>query len=186
MQRLLLEGTAPVADLRYVKASYQHQTWFPIGKDFALMLNGEVGWAHGYGGKSVPFYKNFYAGGIGSVRGFEQSTLGPTITQTDGDKEALGGTRKLVGNVEFYFPVPGLGLEKSFRVSAFLDGGYVWGKDSTGKEQDLSLTDLRYSTGLAFAWSSPMGPLKFSLGVPIKKETGDKTQTFQFQFGSAF
>lgn len=186
LQRVFLETTFPVADLRYYKASYQHQKWFPIGKDYALMLNGEIGWAQGYGGKSVPFYKNFYAGGIGSVRGFEQSSLGPKITQTDGDEDSLGGTKKLIGNAEFFFPVPGLGMDKSFRVSAFLDAGYVWGKDADGKEQKLSLSDLRYSTGLAFAWSSPMGPLKFSLGFPIKQEEGDKKQNFQFQFGSTF
>jgi outer membrane protein insertion porin family len=186
LQRVFLEGTFPVADLRYYKASYQHQKWFPIGKDYALMLNGEVGWAQGYSGKRVPFYKNFYAGGIGSVRGFEQSSLGPKVTQADGDEDSLGGTRKLVGNAEFYFPVPGLGLDKSFRVSAFLDAGYVWGKDADGKDQKLSLSDLRYSTGLAFAWSSPMGPLKFSLGFPIKQEEGDEKENFQFQLGSSF
>jgi outer membrane protein insertion porin family len=186
MQKALLETTFPVADLRYVKASYQQQTWFPIGKDYALMLNGEIGWAHGYGNKTVPFYKNFYAGGIGSVRGFEQSSLGPKITQADGDEESLGGTRKLIGNAEFYFPVPGTGMDKSFRISAFFDAGYVWGEDADGKQQKFSLSDLRYSTGLAFSWSSPMGPLKFSLGFPLKKEEGDKAQNFQFQLGSTF
>jgi outer membrane protein insertion porin family len=186
LQRAFLEATVPVGDLRYIKASYQHQTWFPIGKDFALMLNGEIGWAQAYSGKSVPFYKNFFAGGIGSVRGFEQSSLGPKVQQTDGDEDAIGGDRKLVGNVEFYFPIPGLGMDKSFRASVFLDTGYVWGEDEDGKEQKLSLSDLRYSTGLGFSWSSPMGPLKFSLGFPLNAKDGDKTQNFQFQLGSTF
>ncbi|MBL8446890.1 MAG: outer membrane protein assembly factor BamA [Zoogloeaceae bacterium] len=185
-QRLTFEGSLPVGDLRYVKASYQHQRWFPIGKDYALMLNGEIGWAVGYGDSRVPFYKNFFVGGIGSVRGFEQSSLGPRIQQSDGDRESLGGTRKIVANAEFFFPVPGAGLDKSFRVSTFLDTGYVWGRNEDGRDQSLRFSDLRYSTGLAFSWSSPMGPLKFSFGVPLKKETGDKTQTFQFQLGSTF
>lgn len=185
-QRVFLEGTVPVGDLRYVKASYQHQTYFPIGKDFAFMLNGEIGWAQGYGGRSVPFYKNFFAGGIGSVRGYEQSSLGPKVVQPDGDEDAIGGNKKLVGNAEFFFPIPGLNMDKSFRASVFLDAGYVWGEDANGKEQKLSLSDLRYSTGLGFSWSSPMGPLKFSLGFPLNAKDGDKTQNFQFQLGSTF
>jgi outer membrane protein insertion porin family len=92
----------------------------------------------------------------------------------------------VVGNVEFYFPIPGVGLDKSFRASVFLDTGYVWGEDADGKEQKLSLSDLRYSTGLGFSWSSPMGPLKFSLGFPLNAKDGDKTQNFQFQLGSSF
>ncbi|MCP5239004.1 MAG: outer membrane protein assembly factor BamA [Zoogloeaceae bacterium] len=181
-QRFSVEAALPVGDLRYGKISYQHQHWIPIGaRDYALMLNGEAGWAHGYGGRTLPFYKNFFVGGIGTVRGFEQSSLGPTITQTDGSVDSLGGNRKLVGNAEFYFPIPGTGKEQAFRMSAFLDAGQVWGQD-----EKFSLSDLRYSTGLAFSWSSPVGPLKFSLGWPLKSEEGDKTQKFQFQLGSVF
>ncbi|MDY0011387.1 MAG: outer membrane protein assembly factor BamA [Rhodocyclaceae bacterium] len=185
-QKFFVEATAPVGDLRYTKISYQHQHWFPVGRDYSLMLNGEFGWAHGYGGKSVPFYKNFYVGGIGSVRGFEQSSLGPKVVN-DGEDDSLGGTRKLVGNAEFFFPLPGAGLDKSFRMSAFLDAGYVWGKDGdTNKEQPMRFSDLRYSTGLSFTWSSPLGPLNFALGIPLKKKDEDKTQKFQFQLGTGF
>ncbi|ANQ85093.1 outer membrane protein [Azoarcus olearius] len=176
-QRIHGEVAVPPGKLRYTKLNYQYQHWFPLGRDYALMLNGEAGWAKGYGGKEVPFYKNFYAGGIGSVRGFEQSTLGPK----DSEGDALGGTRKLIGNAEFFFPMPGAGTDRSFRISAFVDAGYVWGED-----QKLKFGDLRYSTGLAFAWSSPIGPLKFSLGMPIKKDSGDDIQRFQFQLGSIF
>jgi outer membrane protein insertion porin family len=180
-QRFSTEVALPIADLRYVKVSYQHQRWFPLFRDYALMLNGDVGWAVGYGGKPVPFYKNYFVGGIGSVRGFQQSSLGPRVTQTDGETDSVGGTRKIVGNAEFFFPVPGAGLDKSFRISAFLDGGYVWAKD-----EKIKFGDLRYSTGLAVSWSSPVGPLKFSVGIPIKKKEGDDTQKFQFQLGSVF
>lgn len=176
-QRIHGEIATPPGKLRYTKLNYQYQHWFPLGRDYALMLNGDVGWANGYGGKDVPFYKNFYAGGIGSVRGFEQSTLGPK----DSDGDAIGGTRKVVGNAEFYFPMPGAGADRSFRISAFLDAGYVW-----GDSEKLKFGDLRYSTGLAFAWNSPIGPLKFSLGMPLKKESGDDIQRFQFQLGSIF
>ena len=69
----------------------------------------------------------------------------------------------------------------TLRLSAFLDAGQVW-----GKSQSIALGDLRFSTGVAFTWSSPMGPLKFSLAHALKKETNDKTQLFQFQLGSVF
>lgn len=181
-QNLYAEVATPVGDLKFVKAGYQYQHWFPIGRDYALMLNGEIGWAKGLGGKPMPFYKNYYVGGIGSVRGFEQSSIGPK----DENGDALGGTRKIVANAEFYFPLPGSGTDRSFRMSVFFDAGYVWGEDENGRQQKMNLSDLRYSTGLAFAWSSPIGPLKFSLGFPLKKGDGDEVQRFQFQLGSVF
>lgn len=182
-QRVYGEMALPPGDLKYTKLNYQYQHWFPLGREYALMLNGDIGWANGYGGKPVPFYKNFYVGGIGSVRGFDQSSLGPK----DAEGDATGGTRKIVGNAEFFFPMPGSGKDRSFRISAFFDAGYVWGEDPlTGKEQRITFGDVRYSTGLAFAWSSPIGPLKFSLGFPLKKESDDEVQRFQFQLGSVF
>jgi outer membrane protein insertion porin family len=175
-QRVFAEAAVPPGKLRYLKLNYQYQHWFPIGSDHALMLNADLGWARGYGGKPLPFYKNFYAGGIGSVRGFEQSSLGPR----EGD-DAIGGTRLLAANAEYFFPLPGTGKDRSFRVSVFVDAGYVWGDG--GK---VEFGDMRYSTGLAFSWSSPVGPLKFSLAAPLKKQTGDDIQRFQFQMGSVF
>ena len=98
----------------------------------------------------------------------------------------------MVGNAEFYFPMPGAGKDRSFRVSAFFDAGYVWGEDEqplgsdSFVEQDVRFDDLRYSTGLAFSWSSPIGPLKFSFGHPLNKKDNDEIQRFQFQLGSVF
>jgi outer membrane protein insertion porin family len=113
--------------------------------------------------------------------------LGPKFTDNDGDITSTGGTRKLVTNAEFFFPMPGSGTDRSFRISAFFDAGYVWGKDpTTGDEEKIQFGDLRYSTGLAFAWSSPIGPLKFSFGHPLKKQEDDEIQRFQFQLGSVF
>lgn len=180
-QRASVEVATPVLDMRYVRASYQHQYWIPFGGGYALMLNGDVGYAHGYDGKELPFYKNFYAGGIGSVRGYQQSTLGPHYTDTNGYVRALGGNRRAVGNVEYYFPMPGTSKDKSMRLSIFGDAGYVWGVDD-----QVRLSDLRYSAGVAFSWSSPVGPLKFSLGQALKKKDGDRTQKFQFQLGTVF
>ncbi len=180
-QRASVEVATQVLDMRYVRGSYQHQYWIPFGGGYALMLNGDVGYAHGYDGRDLPFYKNFYAGGIGSVRGYQQSTLGPHYTDTNGYVRALGGNRRAIANAEYYFPMPGSGKDKAMRLSLFADTGYVWGADDK-----VRASDLRYSAGLAFSWSSPVGPLKFSLGQALKKEPGDKTQKFQFQLGTVF
>ncbi|RTL54917.1 MAG: outer membrane protein assembly factor BamA [Rhodocyclaceae bacterium] len=172
------ELTMPGSNLRYYKASFQQQNYFPLSKTFTLMLNGEAGLAHGFGDRDLPFWKNFYAGGIGSVRGFDTGSLGPRDASTD---TALGGTRRLVGNAELLFPLPGSGTDKSLRLSAFVDGGNVWGQG-----ESIAFRDIRFSTGVAVTWSSFMGPLKFSFATPIKKETTDKIQRLQFQFGSSF
>ena len=147
------------------------------------MFNAEFGWAKGYGGKPVPFYKNFYLGGIGSVRGYEASSMGPK----DENDDAIGGTRKFVSNLEFFFPMPGSGRDRSFRFSTFIDAGYVWGEDpETRKRQRIKGSDLRYSAGLALTWNAPIGPLKFSLGYPLRKKEGDKTRPFDFVMGATF
>ncbi len=177
-QRIFIDAAVPPGKLRYARATYQYQHWFPIRREEALMLNGEIAYGKGYGGKTLPFYRNFYAGGIGSVRGFEEGSLGP---RSDDDNDSLGGNRRLVLNAEYYFPLPGSGMDRSFRMSVFLDGGNVWGEN-----QQLKLGDMRYSTGVGVSWSSPIGPLKFSVAQPLNKKSGDDTQRFQFQLGTVF
>ena len=175
-------ATAP-ADLRYGKITYQLQHWIPVGRGHALMFNTELGWVKGYNKKPVPFYKNFYVGGIGSVRGYDTYSIGPR----DAKGDAIGGTRKLVGNLEFFFPMPGSGSDRSFRISTFVDAGTVWGEDPlTGEDQRIRASDLRYSAGLALTWIAPIGPLKFSLGYPIRKKEGDRTRPFDFLLGATF
>ncbi|MDR2881955.1 MAG: BamA/TamA family outer membrane protein, partial [Azoarcus sp.] len=175
-------ATAP-GDLRYGKATYQFQYWIPMGRDHALMFNTEFGFAKGYNQKPVPFYKNFYMGGINSVRGYESYSIGPK----DSDGNSLGGTRKFLGNLEFFFPPPGAGTDRSFRISTFVDAGYVWGEDrNTRNNQKIRASDLRYSAGVALTWNSPVGPLKFSLGYPLNKKEGDKTRPFDFLLGATF
>ncbi len=187
-RRAVAEVTLPVGQsaLRFVRGTYQHQIFIPILRDYSLFLNGDVGYAKGYGGQTLPFFKNFYAGGIGSVRGFSTSSLGPRVTDSSGNLLNVGGNRRLVGNAEFLMPMPGMGKDKSVRLSAFLDAGQVWGRDDTGTEQKFALSDIRYSTGVALSWNSPMGPLKFSFANPLKKKEGDNVQRFQFQMGSVF
>ena len=177
-KRAALEVSLPGSTAKFVKASYQHQLYFPLSKKLTLALNGEVGLAGGYGNTELPFFRNFYAGGIGSVRGFDSGSLGP-IDATTG--EAIGGTKRLIGNVELLVPMPGIGQDKSMRLSAFVDAGNVWGYDSK-----FDLGSLRYSGGVAFSWNSPMGPLKFSFAAPFNKKPDDKVQRLQFQMGSVF
>jgi len=163
-------------DMRYYKLNYQHQWYYPVGTDITLLLNGEAGVAGGYGNKPLPFLKNFYAGGVGSVRGYDSNSLGPQ----DIYGQSLGGDKRVVGNAELLIPFPGI-KEKSVRLSAFIDSGAVYGPgDLPGS------AGLRYSSGVAINWTSPMGPLKFSYAIPLNKQPQDKVQKFQFSMGSAF
>ncbi|MDP3288046.1 MAG: outer membrane protein assembly factor BamA, partial [Methyloversatilis sp.] len=181
-QRVNVEVSLPPGSLRYYKASYQHQRYFPLFGDFVLMLNGDVGYGDGYNDKPLPFYKNYFAGGIGSVRGFQTSSLGERDRDAAGNIlfNTVGGNRRIVGNAELLFPLPG-SQDKTLRLGTFIDAGQVWASGDT-----LSLGDLRYSAGLSVAWSSPMGPLKFSVAQPLNKEPTDRLQRFQFQLGSTF
>jgi len=183
-QRIYGEVATAPADLRYAKITYQFQHWIPVGRSHALMFNTELGWAKGYNQKPMPFYKNFYLGGIGSVRGYEAYSIGPK----DKEGDAIGGTRKFVANLEFFFPMPGSGSDQSFRFSAFVDAGNVWGgeRDTVLKEERIKASDLRYSAGLALTWNAPIGPLKFSLGYPLRKKEGDRTRPFDFLLGATF
>ncbi len=162
----------------YYRAYYQHQWFYPVSKSFTLAFNNEFGYGRGYGGKDFPIFKNYYAGGIGSVRGYETSTLGPR----DANGIAIGGASKIVGNVEFIFPLPGSGVDRTVRLFTFFDYGNVFAEAA----QPYKLSDMRYSTGFGLSWLSPIGPLKISMGFPIKRKAEDQTQRFQFQIGTAF
>ena len=176
-QRLAAEIGLPPGELEYYKLSYQYQQFFPLHKDFTLMLNGEIGYGDGLDGNPLPFFKNFYAGGVSSVRGFKTATLGPRDLRGD----AVGGDKRLVGNVELFFPLPGMKNDHSLRFSTFIDGGTVY-----GPSQDYNFEDLSFSAGIALLWVSPLGPLKFSLAQPLDKQEGADTEVFQFTMGNIF
>ncbi|MGE5471474.1 MAG: outer membrane protein assembly factor BamA [Bacteroidota bacterium] len=178
-QKAGLEISAPVG-LKYYRLSYQLQHYIPLNSKFTLKLNGEAGYANGYGNMDLPFFKNFYAGGVGSVRGYKASSLGTPIHDSVNNTDYhLGGNRKILGNAELLWGFPG--AEKSFRMGWFVDGGWVYGVG-----ENLDFGQLRYSTGLTASWLSPMGPLTFSLGRPLNKKTGDQSELFQFQLGTTF
>ncbi|HEY7674168.1 MAG TPA: outer membrane protein assembly factor BamA [Burkholderiales bacterium] len=177
VQRLNLELASRPGDLQYWKAGYTHQYFYPYSKTFTLVFSGELDAGDGYGGKPLPFFKNYYSGGFGSVRGYRPASLGPR----DADGSFLGGNRKVNGSAELLFPVPGTTLDRSMRLGTFIDGGQVYGP---GDKVDLS--QLRYSYGLSFAWNSPVGPMKFSMAWPVRERPGDDLQRFQFTLGYAF
>lgn len=182
LQRLTLEGSLPVLDLQYYKIDYKHSWYKELNNDFTLMLNGEIGYAASYGGKNFPFFKNFFSGGVNSVRGYNVASLGPRdIDPTRGRDFAVGGQKLLVGNAELFFPVPGVTDSKQFRMSAFVDGGNVF-----SQEQSYDVGDLRYSAGLGLSWFSPFGPLKLVFAKALNPQPTDDLQVLQFQFGQQF
>ena len=167
----------PGGDIKYYRVQTKAQWLRPIWGPIVLSANAEFGIANGYSGKPLPFFKNFYAGGVDSVRGFEQSSLGPR----DANGDFVGGNRRIVGNFELLFPMPGVKTDKSVRLSTFIDVGNVFGAG-----EKLRLTDLRSSAGFAVSWFSPVGPLKFSLSKPLKQKPEDKVERFQFLLGRVF
>lgn len=174
-QRVFAEGALPVLDLRYYRLTYQHQRFLPITNRFTVAMNADFGYGNSYGGKPYPVFKNFYAGGIGSVRGYDTASLGPV----DEFGTPLGGTRKFAAQVEALTPLPG--GDRTLRIFGFFDAGQVWGED-----QKVTFNSLRMSGGLGIAWISPLGPMKFSYAYPLNNEPSDKIQRFQFQIGAGF
>ena len=182
-QRAALE-VSPGGDLKYYKANYQLQTFYPVTRDMVLMLNGELGYGKGLSDQELPFYKNFYAGGVNSVRGYETASLGPYELNASGDVVRLGGTRRAVFNAELSMPAPGFGNDKSVRFGPFFDAGQVYADSVSGTEIDGG--PVRMSAGIAATWVSPFGPLKFSVAQPLNKQENDNIQRFQFQMGQSF
>ncbi len=174
ISRANLESGLPGGTLRFYKLGGEHKRYIPITSNFVFYFNGEIGYGGGYAGKPLPFFRNYYSGGPTSVRGFYPANIGPK----DINGDPTGGSRKLVGNFEVLFPVPGMQNDKSIRLSAFVDAGVI------GETYTLSQT--RAAAGIAVSYVSPFGPLKLSFAQPFRTLAGDKTQKIQFQFGQQF
>jgi len=188
-QRLSALVMIPGSDLKYYKVGYRHQHYFPLAKDFTFKLNGEIAYGDGYGGtKELPFFDNYFMGGTGSVRGFKNNTLGPR----DSNGFPIGGSTKIIGNAELFFPVPFFSETKSVRLGAFFDAGAL--------NNSFSVDGIRYSAGVSGEWLSPFGALSISAAYPLNRGTytyvdqfdkpqgpnKDQTQFFQFNFGQNF
>ncbi|MGO1871954.1 MAG: outer membrane protein assembly factor BamA, partial [Halomonas sp.] len=200
-QRLSIETGVPGSDAEYYKLRARAQQLFPINDDesFALKFTGNVGYADTLGGNDpFPFYENFYAGGLGSVRGFTSNTLGQRTTPSSegGRNRTLGGNVSIEGSAEIIFPLPFIEDQRALQTSLFLDGGntflsscYDVLDEDAGRQQcnsGVDLGDLRYSTGIGLSWLTPVGPLTFSVARPLNDESGDDTQFFQFSLGQTF
>jgi outer membrane protein insertion porin family len=173
-----VNGEVGVAgDARYFRTNYQFQQYVPLNKQFTLAFNGEAGWGKGIGDRPFPVFKNFYSGGLGSVRGFEQGTLGPR----DVTGSVIGGPRKITLNAEVIAPFPGAGNDRTLRMFGFVDVGNVYGEN-----EKVKLSEMRASAGLGLSWISPIGPLRLAAAYPIRKFAGDRIQKLQFQIGTSF
>ena len=164
-------------EVRYLKTNLQYQEYWPLPYRLTLGVNAELGIGKGLGGKPYPVFKNFYGGGLGTVRAFEQGSLGVV----DPTGAYIGGAKRFNANAELYFPVPGTGNDRSLRIFAFADTGNVWRED-----EKVTGSSLRASVGLGLSWISPVGPLKLSWGKPVQVQRNDRIQRFQFQIGTAF
>jgi outer membrane protein insertion porin family len=168
---------APLGDAKYLRVNLQGQQYISITRSFTYGVNAEIGYGKGMGDRPFPIFKNFYGGGLGTVRGFDQGTLGPV----DVTGAFIGGNRRFNLNNELYLPVPGANADRTLRIFLYADAGNVWGEN-----EKLTLGSIRASAGLGVSWISPVGPLKLSYGTPIRKKPEDRIQRLQFQIGTAF
>ena len=175
-QRINVEYTL-AGDVPYVRTNAQYQQYWGLPWRMSVGINAEIGIGRGLRGKPFPVFKNFYGGGLGTVRAFEQGSLGVP----DPTGAYIGGSKRINVNTELYFPVPGTGNDKSLRIFAFADAGNVWGED-----EKITGQTVRSSAGFGLSWISPVGPLKLSWGKPLHALRNDRIQRFQFQIGTAF
>jgi outer membrane protein insertion porin family len=185
-QRIGAEVAMPGSDLEYFKLFYQFAKYWPLGDKFTFLTSVDVGYGDGYGDtETLPFYENFYAGGVRSVRGFVDNTLGPcdtSVTGTFSRCQPLGGSFRTIGTAEFIFPTPFAKRgDDSTQFSAFIDVGNVFADVDA-----FETGELRASAGLSFKWQAPVGPIVLNIATPLKSKDGDRTETLQFAFGSAF
>ncbi len=188
-QAVTLEFSLPGSSLNYYKLNYEGNRYFPLAGDWILNLRGGLGYAGSYGDtSSMPFYKNFFSGGLGSVRGFKNNSLGPRANNDDEDP--LGGDIQVEGSVELIFPFPFGDDDGKLRSLVFFDIGNVFESDcldsnpncSSGFEYD----EMRSSVGIGVSWLTFIGPLSFSIATPVTSESGDETESFQFALGRTF
>lgn len=176
--RVSADLAIPGSDLEYYSLNYLGESFTPLSKtrDVSLAMKTNLGYGSGYGDTDgLPFLKNFFAGGIRSVRGFEYNSLGPR----DEASEQIGGNVLVTGSVSLQFPLPGVKETDQTRISVFTDAGQVY-------DDEFDPSDLRYSTGVALAWMTPIGPLSFTYAKALNASSTDQTEGFQFSIGSSF
>jgi outer membrane protein insertion porin family len=182
--------TIPGSDLEYYKLNYDTKFYFPMTQNLTLLLHSDIAYGSGYGDTDeLPFFERYFAGGLRTVRAYNTNSLGPRDLLSN---DPIGGNLRVVGGADVIFPIPF--MEKppsSVRLSAFLDIGNVFLDDAPTYdnpigENGFDTGQLRTSAGLSFVWLAPIGPLRFSYGVPLNDVPGDDLRAFQFSIGSFF
>ncbi len=185
-QSTSLEISLPgISDLEYYRLTYEQSRFFPLSDRFTLALDGTLSYGDAYGtGETLPFYDNFYAGGIRTVRGFELNSLGPR----DENNDPTGGNVRALGRAEVRFPLAEDEEGNNLRLTSFIDAGQVWDREHEDLNgfTGISLSDVRYSAGVGLIYFSPIGPFTMSVAQPLNAESGDKKQPFQFTIGASF
>lgn len=190
-----IEVAVPGSDYLFFKTTWSGQRYFPLIGNWVVRARGDLGFGDGYGDDLVlPFYENFYSGGIGSVRGYESRSLGPRSDalayvqagQVDPDPDPLGGNMLVEGGLELIFPTPFAPDSRSVRTFLFADVGNVFQTEQINTLFEFDQSELRYAAGIGLTWLTAIGPLSFNFAKPIKDQTGDDTETFQFSLGQVF
>ncbi|MGQ4613344.1 outer membrane protein assembly factor BamA [Acinetobacter junii] len=207
--RVGLEVGLPGSDVEYQKVTYDAQAFMPLGNNFVLRGYGKLGY-----GNDLPFYKNFYAGGYGSVRGYENSTLGPKYPsvifqetgKNDPNPEEVGGNALVQFGTELAIPLPFKGdWTRQVRPVVFAEGAQVFDTQCDVPKGDLLVNgnsvdikqyckdnykfdfgNMRYSVGVGFTWITMIGPLSLSYAYPLNDKKGDDTKSIQFEIGRTF
>ena len=167
----------PLGDYRYFNLNANHVSYKPLNKDLTLKLKADLGFAKGYSGNDLPFFKRYFGGGSSSVRGFGNKTLGPLYP----NNKAKGGELSILGSVNIISPAYFFDDNDNMRMSAFIDTGNIYENAS-----DINLSDLRMSAGVGLAYLSPIGAIGIHFSTPILKESGDVIENFGFSLGTGF
>lgn len=173
----------PLGDLYFYKLRYSHKVFFPLGERVTLTTGGELAYGNRYGKTKgiLPPLDRYYAGGVGTVRGYKSSTLGSSNTR-DVNDDPIGGNARVLGNMELIFPGPFGENNDSIRLGTFLDAGNVYNLD----KDKFSLGDLRYSAGMTLYWMTPVGAMTFTLARALNAKAGDRKEAFQFSLGTLY
>ena len=193
-QSLSFEMTVPGSQLEFFRVNYSGQIFFPLTRLFTLRLRTDLGYGGTFGGtETFPFYKHFYSGGMGSVRGYESNTLGPRTTRSPNDQfgepDPVGGNVLIEGSAEVLFPLPFVEDQRSLKAAMFVDAGNVFNTncpDISTYCLDLSEGELRYSAGVSITWITGFAPISFAIAYPFNRRDGDESEVFQFELGRTF
>ena len=167
----------PLGDYRYFNLNANHKSYKSLSEDVTLKITGDIGLAKGYGGKELPFFKRYFGGGSGSVRGFGNKTFGPLYP----NNSAKGGELSILGSANIITTAYFFDDNDKMRLSAFVDVGNIYEKTS-----NIKLGDLRMSTGVGFAYLSPIGAIGIYWAEPILKKSGDVVENFGVSLGTGF